>query len=74
MAVTNPAKGARGGISSFIIDKGTPGFNVLRKIPMVGGRTTFEVANITKADKSAPASAALVTAAHKPTGRSAKRR
>lgn len=44
MAVTDPEKGARGGISAFIVDKGTPGFNVLRKIPMIGGRNTFEVA------------------------------
>src|SRR5499427_4464339 len=44
MAVTDPAKGARGGISAFLIDKGTPGFNVLRKIPMIGGAFTYEVA------------------------------
>lgn len=44
MAVTDPEKGARGGISAFIVDKGTPGFNILRKIPMIGGRTTFEIA------------------------------
>ena len=44
MAVTDPQKGARGGISAFIVDKGTPGFNILRKIPMVGGHNTFEIA------------------------------
>jgi acyl-CoA dehydrogenase len=44
MAVTDPEKGARGGISAFLIDKGTPGFNVLRRIPMVGGQYTYEVA------------------------------
>jgi len=44
MAVTDPAKGARGGISAFLIDGGTPGFNVLRKIPMIGGAFTYEVA------------------------------
>jgi acyl-CoA dehydrogenase len=44
MAVTDKAKGARGGISAFLIDKGTPGFNVLRKIPMIGGQFTYEVA------------------------------
>ena len=44
MAVTDKEKGARGGISAFLIDKGTPGFNVLRKIPMIGGATTYEVA------------------------------
>ena len=34
----------RGGISAFLVDKGTPGFNVLRRIPMVGGAATFEIA------------------------------
>jgi acyl-CoA dehydrogenase len=43
MAVTDPVKGARGGISAFLVDKGTPGFNVLRAIPMIGGQTTYEV-------------------------------
>ncbi|HRD29319.1 MAG TPA: acyl-CoA dehydrogenase family protein, partial [Caulobacter sp.] len=43
MAVTDPAKGARGGISAFLVDKGTPGFNVLRAIPMIGGQVTYEV-------------------------------
>ncbi len=44
MAVTDKAKGARGGMSAFLVDKGTPGFNVLRKIPMIGGTYTYEVA------------------------------
>lgn len=44
MAVTDKEKGARGGISAFLVDKGTPGFNVLRKIPMIGGQATYEVA------------------------------
>jgi len=44
MAVTDKHKGARGGISAFLIDKGTPGFNVLRRIPMIGGQFTYEVA------------------------------
>lgn len=43
MAVTDAAKGARGGISAFLVDKGTPGFNVLRAIPMIGGQVTYEV-------------------------------
>lgn len=43
MAVTDRQKGARGGISAFLIDKGTPGFNVLRRIPMIGGQFTYEV-------------------------------
>ena len=43
MAVTDKGKGARG-ISAFLVDKGTPGFNVLRRIPMIGGHVTYEVA------------------------------
>jgi acyl-CoA dehydrogenase len=37
MALTDREKRSRGGISAFLVDKGTPGFNVLRRIPMVGG-------------------------------------
>ena len=44
MASTDPEKGARGGISAFLVDKGTPGFNVQRRIPMIGGRYTYEIA------------------------------
>jgi acyl-CoA dehydrogenase len=44
MAVTDKEKGARGGISAFLVDKGAPGFNVLRRIPMIGGAATYEVA------------------------------
>ena len=44
MALTNREKRARGGISAFLVDKGTPGFNVLRRIPMVGGAVTYEIA------------------------------
>jgi acyl-CoA dehydrogenase len=43
MAVTDKAKGARGGISAFLIDKNTPGFNVVRRIPMIGGHVTYEI-------------------------------
>jgi acyl-CoA dehydrogenase len=44
MAVTDKEKGARGGISAFLVDKGTRGFNVLRRIPMIGGHITYEIA------------------------------
>jgi acyl-CoA dehydrogenase len=44
MALTDKEKRARGGISAFLVDRGTPGFNVLRRIPMVGGASTFEIA------------------------------
>jgi acyl-CoA dehydrogenase len=43
MAVTDKEKRARGGISAFLVDGGTPGFSVLRRIPMVGGAVTYEV-------------------------------
>jgi acyl-CoA dehydrogenase len=43
MAVTDREKGARGGMSAFLVDKGTPGFKVLRRIPMIAGAVTYEV-------------------------------
>ena len=43
MAVTDKEKGARGGMSAFLVDKDTPGFNVVRPIPMIGGAMTYEV-------------------------------
>ena len=44
MAVTDPDKGARGGITAFVVDKGAAGFNVEREIPMLGGARTYELA------------------------------
>ncbi len=44
MAVTDREKRARGGISAFLVDKGTRGFNVLRRIPFIGGQASYEVA------------------------------
>src|SRR5215470_91137 len=44
MALTDKEKRARGGISAFLVDKDTPGFNVLRRIPMIGGVSTYEIA------------------------------
>jgi len=43
MAVTDQALGARGGITAFIIEKGTPGFAIEREIPMLGGHRTYEL-------------------------------
>nr|QQZ50262.1 acyl-CoA dehydrogenase family protein [Phenylobacterium glaciei] len=43
MAVTDREKGARGGMSAFLVDGDNPGFKVLRKIPMIGGAMTYEV-------------------------------
>ena len=43
MALTDPEKRARGGITAFIVEKDTPGFIVEREIPMLGGARTYEV-------------------------------
>lgn len=43
MAVTNKELGSRGGMSAFLVDKDTPGMNIARQIPMLGGNTTFEI-------------------------------
>lgn len=43
MAVTDPELGARGGITAFILEKGTPGFAIEREIPMLGGVRTYEL-------------------------------
>jgi acyl-CoA dehydrogenase len=44
MAITNKKEGARPQISAFLVDRDNPGFKVLRKIPMIGGAATYEVA------------------------------
>lgn len=44
MAVTDKEKRSRGGISAFLVDKNTPGFNIVRRIPMLGGASTYEIA------------------------------
>jgi acyl-CoA dehydrogenase len=31
-------------MSAFLLDNGTPGFHILRRIPMIGGQFTYEVA------------------------------
>src|SRR6201996_6990700 len=42
MAVTDPEKGSRGGITAFLVDKGTPGLVIARAIPMLAGARTYE--------------------------------
>ncbi len=42
MAVTGEVNGRRQ-MSAFLVDKGTPGFKPLRRIPMLGGAYTYEV-------------------------------
>jgi acyl-CoA dehydrogenase len=44
MAVTDKGKRARGGISAFLVDRDAPGFNVVRRIAMIGGHFTYEIA------------------------------
>ena len=43
MALTDPAKKARGGITAFIVDKHTPGFTIEREIKMLAGARTYEL-------------------------------
>ena len=42
MASTDRSKGSKG-ISAFIVEKGTPGYRVVRQIPMIGGGFTYEL-------------------------------
>ncbi len=56
MAITDPEKGSpprspasgkgqqKRGMSAFLVDRNAPGFNVLRRIAMLGGEYTYEVA------------------------------
>jgi acyl-CoA dehydrogenase len=43
MAATNRQAGSKGGISAFLVDKGTKGFIHVRRIPMIGGAYTNEL-------------------------------
>lgn len=43
MAVTDPDRGARGGITAFLIDRDTPGMRIGQAFPMLGGHRTYEV-------------------------------
>jgi acyl-CoA dehydrogenase len=43
MAVTDPQKGARGGITAFLLDRDNPGLKIQREIPMLAGARTFEL-------------------------------
>ncbi len=43
MAVTDPEKRQRGGITAFLIDKDTPGLKVARGIPTIGYQHPYEV-------------------------------
>ena len=43
MAVTDKNPNGRNGMSAFLVDRDAPGFNVLRKIPMIDGTATYEI-------------------------------
>lgn len=43
MAVTDKVKRAHGGITAFLVEKGTPGFTVEREIKMLAGARTYEL-------------------------------
>ncbi|MET0294677.1 MAG: acyl-CoA dehydrogenase family protein [Phenylobacterium sp.] len=44
MAVTSRSASGRPEISAFLVDGDNPGFKVLRRIPMIAGTSTYEVA------------------------------
>jgi len=58
MALTDRDKRARGGITLFLVDKGTPGFKVTRVQPMMGHRG-YGHAELSFDDCSIPADAVL---------------
>jgi acyl-CoA dehydrogenase len=43
LAKTDTTKRARGGLSAFIVDKGTPGFNIVRTLYTIGAAHAFEL-------------------------------
>ena len=58
MALTDPEKRARGGITLFLVDKDTPGFSVARKQAMMGHRG-YGHAELVFSDCRIPADAVL---------------
>jgi acyl-CoA dehydrogenase len=43
IALTDRERRGRGGISAFLVDRGTPGFHVGRRIPMLAGMSTYAI-------------------------------
>ncbi len=43
IAVTDPAKKARGGMTAFLVDKGTPGLTIPASYPMIGEYHPYQV-------------------------------
>jgi acyl-CoA dehydrogenase len=58
MAVTDPAKRARGGITAFLVEKGTPGFNVTRVDTTIGSEA-IKLAELTIDECFVPDAAVL---------------
>ena len=58
MAVTDPVKRGRGGITAFLVDKGTPGFKVTRVDETIGSEA-IKLAELTLEDCFVPDSAVL---------------
>ena len=58
MAVTDPEKRARGGITAFLLEKGTPGFEVTRVDTTIGSEA-IELAELTFTDCELPESAVV---------------
>ena len=58
MAVTDPEKRARGGITSFLVERGTPGFAVTR-VDTTIATDSIKLAELTFEDCLLPASAAI---------------
>ncbi len=43
VAVTDPSKGSRGGMTSFLVDRGTPGVTIPTSYPMIGEFHPYQV-------------------------------
>jgi acyl-CoA dehydrogenase len=54
-AVTDPVKRARGGITAFLIDKETPGFEVVRQVPTMDDLTSRGPTELSLQDVVVPA-------------------
>lgn len=58
IAITDPVKRTRGGVTAFLVDKGTPGFNVTR-VDTTMGSDVIKLAEIEFADCRVPDGAVL---------------
>lgn len=58
IAITDPVKRTRGGVTAFLVDKGTPGFNITR-VDTTMGSDVIKLAEIEFADCKVPDSAVL---------------